>query len=103
MIIVMAGKWAHFDTCSLLPNLQHVRPSDTVATNTCCLLQHSKTLRLIDVSCVNLMTNCTHQLAIHSVISVRRNLDFWHFSLQMLEKSAYLRCTVCLSVSPFIR
>ena len=56
---------------------------------------------------VSLLTNCTHQLAKHThahthkhcVMSFRRILIFWRFSLQMLGKCAYFPCTVC----PFVR
>jgi hypothetical protein len=98
-IIVVADKWTHFDTCSILPTLQHVC---TTEHGNNCLLQHSRSLRLIYVQFIAILmtTNCTHQLARHSVISCRRILIFWLFSLQMLEKCAYLRCTVCLSVCP---
>ena len=41
----MAGKWTHFDTYSLLPNLKHVRPSEHSNNYMCCLREHAKILR----------------------------------------------------------
>jgi hypothetical protein len=109
MIIVVADKWTHLDTCFLLPNLQHVRPTEHSNSYTwlppclpACLLQLSKTLRLMCVQFVAiLMTNNK----LHTPAGGKtawfladESWFFCRFSLQMLEKCVYLRCTICLSV-----
>jgi hypothetical protein len=101
MIIVVADKWTHFDTRSLLPSLQYGRPSEHSNIYMCCLLQRSKTLRLIYVQFVVIITttNCTQQLARQQRDFLPMNPDFLAFQSPNFGEMR-LFALYCLSVRP---